>query len=112
MPSVDICSKVFVRAVVSRGRGVVLPRVPVISFGGDRCPDLSLRRVPRQPDPRIGPAYGLDRRGFLKGAFGAGAAVSMSSLLAACGGSSGGDTSSSGGGGTAKATGTVTVGSN
>ena len=57
-------------------------------------------------------AYGLDRRGFLKGAFGAGAAVSMSSLLAACGGSSGGDTSSSGGGSTAKATGTVTVGSN
>ena len=31
-------------------------------------------------------AAGLSRRGFLKGTLGAGAAVSLSSLLAACGG--------------------------
>jgi multiple sugar transport system substrate-binding protein len=55
-------------------------------------------------------AAGLDRRGFLKGAAMGAAALSLPSLLAACGGSSGGDATSSGG--TAKATGTVTFGSN
>ncbi|HEV3399921.1 MAG TPA: ABC transporter substrate-binding protein, partial [Actinomycetes bacterium] len=49
-------------------------------------------------------AAGLSRRGFLKGTLGAGAAVSLSSILAACGG--GGD----GGGGTASKE--VTFGSN
>ncbi|HEX7188553.1 MAG TPA: ABC transporter substrate-binding protein [Actinomycetes bacterium] len=49
---------------------------------------------------------GVGRRGFLKGALGTGAALSMPALLAACGGDD--DTSSSGG----KPTGTVTFGSN
>jgi multiple sugar transport system substrate-binding protein len=40
-------------------------------------------------------AAGLSRRGFLKGTLGAGAAVSLSSLLAACGG---GDDGGSGSG--------------
>jgi multiple sugar transport system substrate-binding protein len=50
----------------------------------------------------------MGRRGFLKGAAGAGAALTLPGLLAACGGSSdgGGGTSSAG------ATGTVTIGSN
>jgi multiple sugar transport system substrate-binding protein len=48
---------------------------------------------------------GLSRRGFLKGTLGAGAAVSLSSLLAACGGDDGG-----GGGGSASQE--VTFGSN
>jgi multiple sugar transport system substrate-binding protein len=49
---------------------------------------------------------GVDRRGFLKGALGTGAALSIPALLAACGGDD--ETSSSGG----KPTGTVTFGSN
>ena len=58
--------------------------------------------VPRQPDPAVRPGYRpATAAGFLKGALGAGAAVSLSSLLAACGGSSGDDTASSGGGSTA-----------
>src|SRR5437773_1096844 len=51
----------------------------------------------------------LGRRGFLKGAAGTGAALTLPALLTACGGSS------SGGGGTTDtgaATGTVTIGSN
>ncbi|MEO7981508.1 MAG: extracellular solute-binding protein [Sporichthyaceae bacterium] len=52
----------------------------------------------------------LGRRGFLKGAAGTGAALSLPALLAACGGSS--DTGSTGGSGSAGATGTVTIGSN
>ncbi|MFL6222005.1 MAG: twin-arginine translocation signal domain-containing protein, partial [Actinomycetes bacterium] len=50
-------------------------------------------------------AGGLSRRGFLKGTLGAGAAVSLSSLLAACGGGDNG-----GGGGSASKE--VTFGSN
>ncbi|MFL6226425.1 MAG: extracellular solute-binding protein [Actinomycetes bacterium] len=49
---------------------------------------------------------GLSRRGFLKGAMGAGAAVSLSSLLAACGG---GDDNGGGGGSASQE---VTFGSN
>jgi multiple sugar transport system substrate-binding protein len=51
----------------------------------------------------------LGRRGFLKGAAGTGAALTLPALLAACGGSSegGGDTTDTG-----AATGTVTIGSN
>ena len=67
--------------------------------------------------PSAGPG-GFSRRGVLKGAAGAGAALSVSGLLAACGGSSGAGTSSkptgsaaSGGGGKA-ASGTVSIGSN
>jgi multiple sugar transport system substrate-binding protein len=52
----------------------------------------------------------LGRRGFLKGAAGTGAALTLPTLLAACGGSS--DTSSSSGGDTSAASGTVTIGSN
>src|SRR4029450_650612 len=37
---------------------------------------------------------GLSRRGFLKGTLGAGAAVSLSSILAACGGGDGGGSGS------------------
>ena len=53
----------------------------------------------------------VGRRGFLKGAAGAGAALSLPGLLAACGAD---DTSTGGGGGGSggKPTGTVTVGSN
>ncbi|HMG30969.1 MAG TPA: ABC transporter substrate-binding protein, partial [Jiangellaceae bacterium] len=51
-------------------------------------------------------AAGLSRRGFLKGTLGAGAAVSLSSLLAACGG---GD---DGGGDSGSASQEVTFGSN
>jgi multiple sugar transport system substrate-binding protein len=51
-------------------------------------------------------ATGISRRGFLKGTLGAGAAVSLSSLLAACGG---GD---DGGGGGGSASQEVTFGSN
>ena len=54
--------------------------------------------------PPSAAAAALSRRGFLKGTLGAGAAVSLSSILAACGG--GGD----GGGGTASKE--VTFGSN
>ncbi|HEV3497223.1 MAG TPA: twin-arginine translocation signal domain-containing protein, partial [Actinomycetes bacterium] len=50
-------------------------------------------------------AAGLSRRGFLKGTLGAGAAVSLSSILAACGG--GGD-----GGDSGSASKEVTFGSN
>ena len=53
-------------------------------------------------------AAGVGRRGFLKGALGAGAALSLPTLLAACGGDDEGD----GGGGGGKPTGTVTFGSN
>jgi hypothetical protein len=48
------------------------------------------RRIP----PSVA-ATGISRRGFLKGTLGAGAAVSLSSLLAACGG---GDDGGGGGG--------------
>ena len=41
-------------------------------------------------------AAGLSRRAFLKGTLGAGAAVSLSSLLAACGGGDGGGGGGSG----------------
>jgi multiple sugar transport system substrate-binding protein len=52
----------------------------------------------------------LGRRGFLNGAAGTGAALTLPTLVAACGGSS--DTSSSSGGDTSAASGTVTIGSN
>ncbi|MGH2576928.1 MAG: ABC transporter substrate-binding protein, partial [Actinomycetota bacterium] len=52
-------------------------------------------------------AAGVGRRGFLKGALGAGAALSMPALLAACGGDDEG-----GGSGGGKPTGTVSFGSN
>ncbi len=52
---------------------------------------------------------GVGRRGFLKGAAGAGAALTLPGLLAACGGSSGGTSGSSGGG---APSGTVAIGSN
>jgi multiple sugar transport system substrate-binding protein len=64
------------------------------------------------PSARVTSAFTnarLGRRGFLKGAAGTGAALTLPTLLAACGGSS------SGGGGstdTGAATGTVTIGSN
>jgi multiple sugar transport system substrate-binding protein len=54
-------------------------------------------------------AAGVGRRGFLKGAAGSAAALSLPALLSACGGSSGGAATPSGG--SKKATGTVTVGS-
>jgi multiple sugar transport system substrate-binding protein len=52
----------------------------------------------------------VGRRGFLKGAAGAGVALSLPGLLAACGGDD--DSSTGGGGGGGKPTGTVTIGSN
>ena len=55
--------------------------------------------------PPSAAAGGLSRRGFLKGTLGAGAAVSLSSLLAACGG----DDKGGGGGSTSQE---VTFGSN
>jgi len=54
-------------------------------------------------------AAGVGRRGFLKGAAGSAAALSLPALLAACGGSS--DAASNDKGGSAKPSGTVTVGS-
>jgi len=62
------------------------------------------------PSVRATAGAGLGRRGFLKGAAGAGAALSLPGLLAACGG----DDDAAGGGGTSggEATGTVTIGSN
>jgi multiple sugar transport system substrate-binding protein len=63
------------------------------------------------PSVRSGTGRGVGRRGFLKGAAGAGAAVAMGGVLAACGGDSNSSTGGSGGGGGA-ATGTVTIGSN
>ncbi len=65
------------------------------------------------PSARVTSAFTnarLGRRGFLKGAAGTGAALTLPTLLAACGGSS--DTSSSSGGNTSAASGTVTIGSN
>ncbi len=65
------------------------------------------------PSARVTSAFTnarLGRRGFLKGAAGTGAALTLPTLLAACGGSS--DTSSSSGGDTSAASGTVTIGSN
>src|SRR5215216_1827813 len=56
--------------------------------------------------PSVAAGGGLSRRGFLKGTLGAGAAVSLSSLLAACGG---GDDNGGGGGSASKE---VTFGSN
>src|SRR5215211_9190467 len=56
--------------------------------------------------PSVAAAGGISRRGFLKGTLGAGAAVSLSSLLAACGG----DDDGGGGGGSASQE--VTFGSN
>ena len=63
------------------------------------------------PSVRATAGGGLGRRGFLKGAAGAGAALSLPGLLAACGGD---DDAAGGGGGTSGGapTGTVTVGSN
>jgi len=55
-------------------------------------------------------AAGVGRRGFLKGALGTGAALTMPALLAACGGDDEGGGGGGGGGG--KPTGTVTFGSN
>ncbi len=55
-------------------------------------------------------AAGVGRRGFLKGAAGAGAALALPGLLAACGGDSA--SSGSGGGSGGKPTGTVSFGSN
>ena len=52
-------------------------------------------------------AAGVGRRGFLKGALGTSAALSMPALLAACGGDDG---TSGGGGGGGKPTGTVSFG--
>jgi multiple sugar transport system substrate-binding protein len=54
-------------------------------------------------------AAGVDRRVFMKGAVGSAAALSLPALLAGCGGSS--DSSGAKAGATAKATGTVSVGS-
>lgn len=54
-------------------------------------------------------AAGVGRRGFLKGAAGVGAALTLPGLLAACGGDDGGSSGSGGGG---KPTGTVSFGSN
>lgn len=54
-------------------------------------------------------AAGVGRRGFLKGALGTGAVLSMPALLSACGGE---DESGSGGTGGGKPTGTVSFGSN
>ncbi len=62
------------------------------------------------PSVRATAGAAVGRRGFLKGAAGAGVALSLPALLAACGGSS--DTSSSGSSGGSAPTGTVTVGSN
>ncbi len=62
------------------------------------------------PSVRATAGAAVGRRGFLKGAAGAGVALSLPALLAACGGSSA--TSSSSGGGGSAPTGTVTVGSN
>ena len=65
------------------------------------------------PSARVTSAFTnarLGRRGFLKGAAGTGAALTLPTLLAACGGSS--DTGSSTGGDTSAASGTVTIGSN
>ena len=56
-------------------------------------------------------AAGVGRRGFLKGALGTGAALSLPTLLAACGGDDDSPAGSSGGGG-GKPTGTVSFGSN
>jgi len=61
--------------------------------------------------PPSATASAPSRRNFLKGAAGAGAALTLPALLAACGGSSAGS-SGGGGGGGGKATGTVSVGSN
>jgi multiple sugar transport system substrate-binding protein len=62
------------------------------------------------PSVRATAGAAVGRRGFLKGAAGAGVALSLPALLAACGGDS--DTASSSGGGGGAPTGTVTVGSN
>ena len=62
------------------------------------------------PSVRATAGAAVGRRGFLKGAAGAGVALSLPALLAACGGSSATSSSSSGGG--SAPTGTVTVGSN
>jgi multiple sugar transport system substrate-binding protein len=62
------------------------------------------------PSVRATAGAAVGRRGFLKGAAGAGVALSLPALLAACGGDS--DTSSSSGGSGGTPTGTVTVGSN
>ncbi len=62
------------------------------------------------PSVRATAGATVGRRGFLKGAAGAGVALSLPALLAACGGSS--DTSSGSSGGGSAPTGTVTVGSN
>jgi multiple sugar transport system substrate-binding protein len=64
------------------------------------------------PSARVTSAFTnarLGRRGFLKGAAGAGAALTLPTLLSACGGSSSGGGS---GTDTGAATGTVTIGSN
>jgi multiple sugar transport system substrate-binding protein len=53
----------------------------------------------------------VDRRVFMKGALGSAAALSLPALLAACGGSSTPAAGKKAGGGTAKASGTVTIGS-
>ena len=63
------------------------------------------------PSARVTSAFTnarLGRRGFLKGAAGTGAALTLPTLLAACGGSSSGGGSTD----TGAATGTVTIGSN
>ncbi|MCY7372893.1 MAG: ABC transporter substrate-binding protein [Spirochaetaceae bacterium] len=57
-------------------------------------------------------AAGVGRRGFLKGALGTGAVLSMPALLSACGGDDGTSTGGSGGGSGNKPTGTVSFGSN
>jgi len=62
------------------------------------------------PSVRATAGAAVGRRGFLKGAAGAGVALSLPALLAACGGSS--DTSSGSSSGGSAPTGTVTVGSN
>jgi multiple sugar transport system substrate-binding protein len=62
------------------------------------------------PSVRATAGAAVGRRGFHKGAAGAGVALSLPALLAACGGSSATSSSSSGGG--SAPTGTVTVGSN
>ncbi len=61
------------------------------------------------PSVQATAGLGMGRRGFLKGAAGAGAALTLPALLAACGG---GDDETTGGGGGEKASGTVSFGSN
>ena len=90
MPSVEICSIVF-RSVANSTR-CPLPRSARSPPEGNRCPSLrpkstTSRAWSRRPSG-LPPAAAVGRRGFLKGAAGAGVALTLPALLAACGGSS------------------------